>query len=95
MKIYVLRHCYDNGESFYEDRRDYEIDAFFSTQEKAEAAYKEAIARDYVGSWALMETETDTGCPAVYHTLMETPYRKCPSQWDEWIAQHTEKEWDD
>lgn len=59
MKIYVVSHYYDNGES-YEDYREYKDSYMFSTEGKAYAFYCDKILSDYEGKYLMYEWELDT-----------------------------------
>lgn len=79
MKIYVVTHFYDNGES-YEDYREYTDYFMFSTEAKAYAFYCEKILSDYEGRYSMYEKELDTQ----KQTLLEvSPWVKCTSYYDE------------
>lgn len=75
MKIYVVTHFYDNGES-YEDYREYTDYFMFSTEAKAYAFYCEKILSDYEGRYSMYEKELDTQ----KQTLLEvSPWVACSS----------------
>lgn len=75
MKIYVVTHFYDNGES-YEDYREYTDYFMFSTEAKAYAFYSEKILSDYEGRYSMYEKELDTQ----KQTLLEvSPWVECSS----------------
>ena len=77
MKIYVVSHYYDNGES-YEDYREYTDYDMFSTENKAYAFYCEKILSDYEGIYSMIEWELDTQKT----TLLErSPWVKCSSMY--------------
>ena len=77
MKIYVVTHFYDNGES-YEDYREYTDYFMFSTEEKAYAFYCDMILSDYEGRYSMYEKELDTQ----KQTLLEvSPWVKCSSMY--------------
>ena len=59
MKIYVVSHYYDNGES-YEDYREYEDHKYYSALELATTAYYDEICEEYIGCWELTVVELDT-----------------------------------
>lgn len=83
MKIYVVTHFYDNGES-YEDYREYEDHYYYSTFELASALFWEKAASDYEGQYVLSSVELDT---QETECLEKTPYLPCSSQWDKYYAQ--------
>ena len=73
MKIYVVTHFYDNGES-YEDYREYTDYFMFSTEAKAYGFYCDKILSDYEGRYSMYEKELDTQ----EQTLLEqSPWIKC------------------
>lgn len=75
MKIYVVTHFYDNGES-YEDYREYTDYFMFSTEAKAYTFYCEKILSDYEGRYSMYEKELDTQ----KQTLLEvSPWVECSS----------------
>lgn len=77
MKIYVVTHFYDNGES-YEDYREYTDYFMFSTEAKAYAFYCDKILLDYEGRYSMYEKELDTQ----KQTLLEvSPWVKCSSMY--------------
>jgi hypothetical protein len=79
MKIYVVTHFYDNGES-YEDYREYTDYFMFSTEAKAYVFYCDMILSDYEGRYSMYEKELDTQ----KQTLLEvSPWVKCTSYYDE------------
>lgn len=77
MKIYVVSHYYDNGES-YEDYREYTEYAMFSTENKAYAFYCEKILSDYEGRYSMIEWELDTQKTIL---LERSPWVKCSSMY--------------
>lgn len=77
MKIYIVSHYYDNGES-YEDYRDYETHFHFSTLEKANSFFWEKVVSDYEGKWMMVEKTLDT---QEEKELETTPYLECHSAW--------------
>lgn len=93
MKIYIVTHFYDNGES-YEDYREYEYYYMFSTDAKAYAFYCEQILSDYEGRYSLIEWELDTQKRVL---IEESPWVNCTSEWDrmcEENAREQETEWE-
>lgn len=77
MKIYIVTHFYDNGES-YEDYREYTDYFMFSTEDKAYAFYCEKILLDYEGRYSMYEKELDTQ----KQTLLEvSPWVECSSMY--------------
>lgn len=82
MKIYVVTHFYDNGES-YEDYREYIEYTMFSTEGKAYAFYCEKILSDYEGRYSIFEWELDTQEKTL---LEESPWVKCSPMYscDDW-----------
>lgn len=81
MKIWIIKHCYDNGES-YEDYRDYERYEFYSTFNKAYKAYCEHLLSDYKGRYYLIEKTLDT---QEEFELEKSPWINCSSQWDTYL----------
>ena len=80
MYIYVVKHLYDNGES-YEDYREYEDYEMFSTYSRANQVYwiKVSDPDGYEGKFQLIEWELDTQDQQV---LEESPWLTCtPSYW--------------
>lgn len=59
MKIYIVSHYYDNGES-YEDYREYENHELYSTYQKATDKFWASVVGDYEGKYFLIEWELDT-----------------------------------
>jgi hypothetical protein len=59
MKIYVVSHYYNNGES-YEDYREYENHEFYSTLKKAIKAFWDHVTVDYEGKFVLSVKTLDT-----------------------------------
>ena len=85
MKIYVVTHFYDNGES-YEDYREYIEYAMFSTEGKAYAFYCEKILSDYEGRYSIFEWELDTQAKTL---LEESPWVKCTSYYrEQWQGEY-------
>ena len=82
MKIYVVTHFYDNGES-YEDYREYTDYAMFSTEAKAYAFYSEKILSDYEGNYSIIEWALDTQEIVL---LEKSPWVECSSlnSCDDW-----------
>ena len=78
MKIWIVEHHYDNGES-YEDYREYMDYTVFSTYDKAMDFYCSKIIPDYEGKYILKEIEANT---QRWSKLEESPYVKCSSAWD-------------
>lgn len=90
MKIYVVTHFYDNGES-YEDYREYTDYFMFSTEAKAYSFYCEKILSDYEGNYSIIEWTLDTQEKVL---LEKSPWIKCTSYYDEeWQGEH-EPEYD-
>jgi len=73
MKIYVVTHFYDNGES-YEDYREYTDYFMFSTEAKAYAFYCDMILSDYEGRYSIYERELDTQEQIL---LEQSPWVEC------------------
>ena len=81
MKIYVVSHFYDNGES-YEDYRDYEDHKLYSTLQIALEHFWASVESDYEGKYVLTEWELDT---QEKNQLEESAWIKCePWYNDEW-----------
>lgn len=81
MKIYVVSHYYDNGES-YEDYREYENHELYSTYQKAKDKFWASVISDYEGKYVLTEWELDTQEKSI---LEESTWIKCkPWYNDEW-----------
>ena len=81
MKIYVVSHYYDNGES-YEDYREYENHELYSTYQKAKDKFWASVVGDYEGKYVLTEWELDT---QEKRQLEESAWIKCkPWYDDEW-----------
>ena len=78
MKIYVVSHYYDNGES-YEDYREYENHELYSTYQKAKDKFWASVVSDYEGKYVLTEWELDTQEKS---TLEESAWIKCTSWYD-------------
>lgn len=78
MKIWIVEHHYDNGES-YEDYREYIDYTVFSTYDKAMGFYCSKIIPYYEGKYILKSIEADT---QRWSKLEESPYVKCSSAWD-------------
>ena len=78
MKIYVVSHYYDNGES-YEDYREYENHELYSTYQKAKDKFWASVVGDYEGKYVLTEWELDT---QEKNTLEESAWIKCTSWYD-------------
>ena len=90
MKIYIVSHYYDNGES-YEDYREYEDHLYFSTFKKASSSFWKKVTDDYEGKFILETVELDTQEREI---LEESPWIKCTSYYDEeWQGEH-EPEYD-
>lgn len=79
MKVYMLSHYYDNGES-YEDYREYENHELYSTYQKAKDRFWASVVGDYEGKYVLTEWELDT---QKKNQLEESPWIKCTSCYDE------------
>jgi hypothetical protein len=90
MKIYVVSHYYDNGES-YEDYRDYEDHEFYSTLELASAEFWGRVTEDYEGKWVLRSVELDTQDSEV---LEESVWIKCTG-WNPYEQDNPEPDYDD
>lgn len=79
MKIYVVKHFYDNGES-YEDYREYEDTWLYSTYQKAANFFWASVVGDYEGKYTLIEWELDTQKRT---KLEESAWVPCTSWYDE------------
>lgn len=90
MKIYIVTHFYNNGES-YEDYREYIEYFMFSTEGKAYSFYCEKILSDYEGRYSVFEWELDTQDKTL---LEESPWVKCSPMYncDDWQGDY-EPEW--
>lgn len=73
MKIYVVSHYYDNGES-YEDYREYKEHKLYSTLQIASEYFLAAVVDDYEGKYVLTEWELDT---QEKKTLEESAWIEC------------------
>ena len=73
MKIYCVKHHYDNGEYGEDYRADTDL-FLFSTIKKATNYYYSYVAEDFEGKYELVEWELDTQDQKV---LEETPYVPC------------------
>ena len=81
MRIYVVSHYYDNGES-YEDYREYENHELYSTYQKAKDRFWASVVGDYEGKYVFTEWELDT---QEKKTLEESAWISCkPWYNDEW-----------
>lgn len=80
MKIYIVSHYYDNGES-YEDFRDFEDFLYYSTLEQAIRVYWENTCGDYEGKYSLREITLDTQESKL---LDESEWVKCNSMIDDY-----------
>lgn len=89
MKIYVVIHSYDNGES-YEDYREYKDYMMFSTYQKASYYFWNHVVDDYMGKFTLIEWELDT---QERKTLEESVYIKCISCWDTISPDYSEEDY--
>ena len=91
MRIYVVSHYYDNGES-YEDYRDYEEHKLYSTLQIASEHFWASVVGDYEGKYVLTEWELDTQEKEI---LEESAWVEC-KRWysDEWQGDY-EPEYDD
>ena len=80
MKIYIVRHDYDNGES-YEDYREYKDYSMFSSLELASTVFWREVASEdgYEGRYYLLEWELDTQKVEI---LEDSPWIRCTSQYD-------------
>lgn len=76
MKVFAVKHSWDNGLS-YEDYRAYESYKLFSTQQKAESYYYLHVVEKYEGKYTLIEWQLDTQEQIV---LDECPYVQCTSE---------------
>lgn len=83
MKIYVVSHYYDNGES-YEDYRDFEDHSYYSTFELANTLYWDKVTSDYEGKYILKSVVLNT---QETNVLEESVYLTCHSQWDDYYNQ--------
>ena len=92
MKIYVLTHYWDNGES-YDDYREYESSSYYSTLELAAKAYWDET-RDYKGSFTLFSVELDTQKKAILTKSENVP---CPSAMQSlwWEQEYSQESSDD
>lgn len=91
MKIYIVKHQYDNGES-YEDYREYSDYNYYSTLKKASTFFWNKVADEYEGKYQLIEWELDTQDQRV---LEESPWITCtPCYWvpDEYCDCETEQD---
>jgi hypothetical protein len=79
MKIYVVSHYYDNGES-YEDYREYEEHKLYSTLQIASEYFWASVVGDYEGKYVLTEWELDT---QEKKTLEESAWVKCKPYYNE------------
>ena len=77
MKIYIVSHYWDNGES-YEDYRDYEDHFHFSTLKKATTFFWDKVNSDYEGRYTLISKELDT---QEEEKLEESAWVNCTSSW--------------
>lgn len=73
MKVYAVKHEYDNGLS-YEDYREYESVSLFSSYKQASEIFWDNATSDYQGKYTLLEWELDSQNKTV---LEETPYIAC------------------
>lgn len=78
MKIYIVSHYYNNGES-YEDYRDYEDILYYSSVKNASKVFWEKVTSDYEGIIRLKELTLDTQETI---TLEESVWIDCKSSWD-------------
>lgn len=78
MKIYVVAHHYDNGESF-EDYRTYVDNYYFSTLDKGYAFYASKIQDGYEGMYRFFALELDTQRE---YTIERSPWIDCTSIWE-------------
>ena len=79
MKIYIVSHYWDNGES-YEDYRSFEEHFHFSTLEKASKFFQEKTT-SFEGKWKLSCKELDTQNSEL---IEETSYNECHSTFWDW-----------
>lgn len=77
MKIYCVKHSWDNGAS-YEDYRAYTEHKMFSTYEKALCYYVDSIIENYEGAFDLLSWELDT---QEVDILEESPWEDCSLDW--------------
>ena len=95
MKIYLVSHYYDNGES-YEDYRTYEDHFYYSTLKLATSIFWDKATGDYEGKYVLSSVELDT---QETECLEKTPYLPCSSQWEDYFEQNNpepeDEEYDD
>jgi len=84
MKIYVVSHYYDNGES-YEDYRDYEDHEYYSTLEKASSAFWSYVTSDYAGRYELARKTLDT---QESELLEESAWIECKPYYSDDYFQH-------
>lgn len=85
MKVYIVKHCYDNGES-YEDYREYEDWKLFSTYQKAADLYWASVVSEYEGGYTLIEWELNTQKKSV---LEESAYIRCSSWYERQCCEET------
>ena len=79
MKIYVVSHYYDNGES-YEDCRVYKEYKLYSTLQIASEYFWASVTGDYEGKFILTEIELDTQEKKV---LEESVWLECKPYYNE------------
>ncbi len=79
MKIYVVTHFYDNGES-YEDYRGYEEHKLYSTYQLGLRAFYDSVESDYEGKFTLTEWELDT---QERYLLEESAWVECKPYYNE------------
>lgn len=78
MTVFIVKHYYNNGES-YEDYREYEDTFLFSTQKKASDFFWTKVTDDYEGKYVLLEWEADTQEKTI---LEESVFITCtPESW--------------
>lgn len=91
MKIYVVSHYYDNGES-YEDYREYQSHSYYSTFELASTFFWDKVTSDYEGKYVLKSVVLDT---QETNILEESAFLTCHSQWDDYYNQENPEPDDD
>jgi len=78
MKIYIVSHYWNNGES-YEDYRSYEDHFHFSTLKKAMTFFQDKVTSDYEGRYILISKELNT---QEEEELAKSAWVKCLSTWE-------------
>lgn len=74
MNIYIVTHYWDNGETYPEDRIDFEEHKMYSTLALAQSEYYSHITDDYEGKYTLTEKTLDT---QEERKLEESPWVEC------------------